>query len=90
MAMREEPLNEKAAAYLRKHTRNPPRIRQRPHARLGLAVAIPCRDEPDLLTTLEDLWACRRPDCAVEVIVVINAAEDAPPAVHAQNRRTLH
>ena len=90
MAMREEPINETAAAaYLRKHTRDPPRIQQRPHARLGLAVAIPCRDEPDLLTTLADLWACRRPDCAVEVIVVINAAEDAPPAVHAQNRRTL-
>ncbi|MBI2928168.1 MAG: glycosyltransferase [Verrucomicrobia bacterium] len=60
-----------------------------PPSDLGITVVIPCRSEPDLLGSLESLQACTRPSCAVEVIVVINAAADASSEVHAQNLSTL-
>ena len=60
-----------------------------PPSDLGLVVVIPCFDEPDLIGSLESLWACQRPTCSVEVIVVINASSASSPESHAQNARTL-
>ncbi|MBF0160912.1 MAG: glycosyltransferase [Magnetococcales bacterium] len=55
---------------------------------LHLVIAIPCHDEPDLLTTLDSVRRCRPPPCPVDVVVVINgAANDAPP-LQARNRLT--
>ena len=65
-------------AYLGRHALHPPLIQANPHPRLGLVVVIPSHDEPELTATLEDLWACRPPDCAVEVIVALNRAGDVP------------
>ena len=65
-------------AYLRRRALHPPLIQAPPHHRLGLVVVIPSHDEPELTATLADLWACRRPPCAVEVIVAFNRAGDAP------------
>jgi hypothetical protein len=59
-----------------------------PSPNLGLVVVIPCYAEPDLIGALEALWRCERPQCAVEVITIINSAEDAIPSVHALNRDT--
>ena len=74
--------------YLLKHQLHPPRVASDPRSDLGIVVVIPCHDEPDLRTTLGALWACDRPPCAVEVLVVINAGEDAAAAVVERNRRT--
>ncbi len=51
-------------------------------------VVIPCHNEPDLIASLQSLHACYRPDCAVELIVVINGSSDSPAPVRAQNERT--
>lgn len=59
-----------------------------PDERLGIIVVIPCCNEPHLVEALAALARCEPPECAVEVIVVINAAADAPPTVIRQNRRT--
>src|ERR1051326_8868610 len=56
---------------------------------LGLVVVIPCHDEPDLIGTLESLWSCGRPSCAVEAIVVLNSAADAAAEILSRNRTTL-
>ena len=74
--------------YLDKHQLFPPQITDPPHPDLGLTVVIPCHDEPDLNTTLDALWNCQRPDCAVEVIVVINASATALDSVQQRNRQT--
>ncbi len=66
-----------------------PQIAEPPPPELGLVVVIPCCDEPALLETLDSLHAARPPGCAVEVIVVVNAAEDAPAGVQERNARTL-
>ena len=76
-------------AYLRKHQLDPRTIAARPHARLGMAVVIPCREEPELVTSLESLRACHRPPCPVEVIVVVNGSDADGPAARARNRRTV-
>src|SRR5437764_5368000 len=60
-----------------------------PSSDLGITVVIPCFNEPDLLTTLDSLWNCDPPKCAVEVIVVINSAVNSNEAFRAQNAKTF-
>ncbi len=54
-----------------------------------MVVVIPCYDEPELELTLESLRACKAPRVAVEVLVVINAAEGAEAGVAKQNYLSL-
>ena len=56
---------------------------------LGLVVVIPCYNEADLTGSLESLWNCERPACAVEVIVVINAPLGCPAQIRTENERTF-
>jgi hypothetical protein len=60
-----------------------------PHPDLGIVIVVPCFNEPDLVATLESLWMAERPDCALEVIVVVNSPEDAPEHVLERNRISI-
>ena len=75
-------------AYLRRHRLVPPQVNSPPSGRLGLIVVIPCYNEPHLVTTLADLWACERPTCDVEVLVVINGTESDTKAARTRNQTT--
>jgi len=77
-----------AKEYLRKHQQAPLQIGEAPSPELRLVVVIPCRDEPDLLTTLEDLRRCSGPGCGVEIIIVLNASERDAEEVRARNHET--
>ena len=63
--------------YLQQRGLFPPLIQHRPSPLLGIVVVIPCHDEDFLLLSLLSLRRCERPGCDVEVIVLINHAEDA-------------
>jgi len=63
-------------------------IAQPPHPELGLAVVIPCFNEPDLVGSLESLWNCERPGGATEVIVVLNSSIGCPAPIRLQNERS--
>jgi len=52
-------------------------------------VVIPCSNEPDLNSSLQSLYECKKPSCSVEVIVIVNASEIAVKSVLNQNKRTL-
>jgi hypothetical protein len=78
-----------AKEYLRKHQLAEAQIVCAPSPELRLVVVIPCRDESDLIPTLEDLRRCDNPGCAVEVIVVLNASEKDPERVRIRNCETL-
>lgn len=52
-------------------------------------MVIPVYDEPDLFKTLNCLTQATPPACAVEVILVLNSACDAPIPVIEQNKKTL-
>ncbi|MBL4850706.1 MAG: hypothetical protein JKY90_00260 [Gammaproteobacteria bacterium] len=56
---------------------------------LGLIVVIPCYNEPDVMHTINALYACTRPGCAVEVLLIINASCQDDDTIHQQNRKTL-
>jgi hypothetical protein len=68
----------------------PPQIGASPSPQLGLIVVIPCYNEPALTDSLDALWRCEPPACDVEVILVINSGENAPPSILDQNQETLH
>ena len=56
-------------------------------------VVIPCFNEPNLVRSLQSLYACDM-DCCVEIIVVINCSENCsnerrPPRAQNRNRRHL-
>jgi len=74
--------------YLEKHALYPPLIEITPNTDLGIVVVIPCHDEPDAVLSVQALRDCELPECAVEVIVVVNDSEVSPTEVKRQNQLT--
>lgn len=64
-------------SYLEKQAFCEKQITEHPLPGLGMVIVIPCHNEPHLLKTMNALAACTLPKCKVEVIVVINAAENS-------------
>ncbi|MEQ9425229.1 MAG: family 2 glycosyl transferase [Cyclobacteriaceae bacterium] len=63
-------------------------ISEPPPKDLGIIITIPCFNEPNLILTLDSLKECSLPNCAVEIIVVINEAKNAPENVRRQNQHS--
>jgi hypothetical protein len=78
-----------ASSYLNKQRLLNAAITQAPSAKTGFIIVIPALCEPDITSTLESLWKCDRPSCDTEVIIVVNASENAPLEVLDCNRRTF-
>jgi len=78
-----------ADKYLKKQRVYPEYIRDEVSENLGLVVTIPCFDEPDLISSLNALWLCDRPNFKVEVIVIVNSGELASEDVLSQNAKTI-
>jgi len=53
-----------------------------------IRVVVPCYNEPEVLQTLRSLYACLRPACGVEIIVVVNSYCISPKTVKQFNRQT--
>jgi hypothetical protein len=77
-----------ADAYLEKVSLDPSIYQRSPDKDLAIVVAIPASNEPEIRKTLTSLLQCSRPAGAVEIIIVINAAESAPSDVISQNKLT--
>jgi hypothetical protein len=60
-----------------------------PDSLLNAIVVIPCYNEVGIVQSLESLYSCKRCDCVMEVIVVINASEKDSEAIHEQNQLSL-
>ena len=73
--------------YLLKNNRIP-LIESEPNPQCNIRIVIPCYNEPELLQTLESLKKCSLPDAVVEVIILINHAEDAPLEIKNFNMAT--
>lgn len=54
-----------------------------------MVVVIPVHDEPDPLTALRSLHECERPKGAIEIIIVINASDQASPEIQNTNRQAF-
>lgn len=64
-------------------------IAEPPSEQLRYAVVIPSFCEPELTVTLESLWNCTRPEGDTEVLIVINAPENAGEEVILSNKSSL-
>ena len=52
-----------------------------PNSNLGISVVIPSYNEPNLWQSLQSLAECEKPQCSVEIIVVVNFPENSPVEV---------
>ncbi len=78
-----------ANKYLTKQQMYPPYITDSVSEKLNLIITIPCFNEPDIIPSLQALWECERPECDVEVIVMVNSGEIATPDILEQNQNTI-
>lgn len=78
-----------ADKYLKKQRLYPDYITDTVSDQLNIIVTIPCFNEPNLISSLEALWNCKRSDCKVEVIVVVNSGELASEDILVQNEKTI-
>ncbi len=56
---------------------------------LGISVVIPCYNEPELPLTIDSIICCDKPNCDVEVIVVVNAPKSASKEALKQNMDSM-
>lgn len=78
-----------ADRYIEKNIIYPPFIAAKVLPGLSMIVMIPCLNEPEIIRTLESLWACEPilPFC--EVIVAVNDSESSSPEVKEFNQQTV-
>lgn len=75
--------------YLEKRALQTALLSNQPMENLGLVVTIPCRHEPNLLPTLQSIRACLLPNCATEVIILINDNPQDKDKIKQHNQETL-
>jgi len=80
--------NNFASAYFDRQGRTVSLVTENPSDKLKYIVVIPSYCEPDIRLTLDSLWECEKPVGAVEVIVIVNSAENSPDSVIEANRKT--
>jgi hypothetical protein len=61
-----------------------------PSGQLYFSVVIPACREPEILKTLESLFACDRPAAHAEIWVVLNLPDNAGPDDRAETQRSSH
>lgn len=76
-----------AESYYKRYSVAPKIFNGNPRSDTGIIVVIPCYDDEFIFTTLRSLDSANCPPCSVEVIVVVNSAEDTDVAVVEKNRR---
>ena len=78
-----------SSLYLKRYSYGTQLIKTAPDPDLGIIVVIPCYFEPDIISTLESLENCTPPNCAVEVLVLINESVIDKQPVKDVNRFTF-
>jgi hypothetical protein len=78
-----------ASTYIEKRALFPQKIQEAPHCDTGIIVVVPAYNEPGILKMLDSLAKCKEPECKTEVIVVINAPDNANQESIENNAKTL-
>ncbi len=79
-----------ASAYLEERTLFSQEIKEAPDDNTGIIVVVPAYNEPEITRLLDSLSKCLKPECEVEVIIVINAPENAPSESIENNRKAYN
>ena len=81
---------ERISKYLVKHKAKSYHIATPVPIGCNICIVIPCHNEPDLIATLESLCQCQTLNYPIEVIIVVNQAqEDEGTNVSVQNAKTV-
>ena len=78
----------KSSLYLARYAWHEKLIQTVPDKNLGLVVVIPCYNEINIITSLLSISYCNLSQLSVEVIVIINDAEDTSDEIKKQNQKT--
>src|SRR5512133_4151514 len=78
-----------ASAYIEERILFPQRIVEAPDRETGIIVVVPAYNEPGLTYMLDSLAGCYIPECKAEVMIVINAPDDATQESLENNRKSL-
>src|SRR5450759_1820221 len=78
-----------ASTYLIERTLFPENIKEAPDSETGIIIVVPAFNEPGINKLFDSLVLCEVPECKVEVIIVINATENASLESIANNKKTL-
>ena len=81
-------MNKTISRYLQKNILYPTLVKTLPHNDVGIIIVIPCFDEPDINTSILSIANCVAPNCAVELIVSINAGESDSPDTKRRNLKS--
>lgn len=76
-------------SYFKRHKDFTPKIDNVAHSDLGISVVLPSYNEPNLWQSLETLMQCHKPECAVEVIVVVNYPANSPSEIEQNAQHCL-
>jgi len=75
--------------YFSRYKTLPAFFEQKPNDNVGIIVVIPCYDDDFVFQTLENINVTNKPNCAVEVIVVVNSGENTEIDIVNKNQITL-
>jgi hypothetical protein len=78
-----------AASWLDKRALFPDFIYEPPDDKTGIIVIVPAYDEPEITKLLDSLSGCDKPECGVEVIIIVNAPPQADTTSLRNNRQTI-
>jgi hypothetical protein len=78
-----------ASAYLEERALFPEIIKEAPDKNTGIIVVVPSYDEPGIAKMLDSLVLCSEIPCKVEVLIVVNAPEDASAESFRNNKLTI-
>lgn len=78
-----------ASAYLEERALFPILIKELPSQNTGIIVVIPSFDETQITDLLDSLALCDRPDCGVEIMIIINAPAGASIESISNNRESI-
>jgi hypothetical protein len=79
-----------ASTYLEERALFPQKIKEAVDRETGIIVVVPAYNEPGINILLDSLLKCVEPVCKVEVIVVINAPDDATRVSLENNKKTFN
>ena len=78
-----------ASAWLKDRALFPELINETPSPDTDIIVIVPSFDEPEITGLLNSLVLCQKPDCATEVIIIVNAPEGAGKESLINNRLSI-
>lgn len=62
-----------ASSWLESGSLFPALIKEAPDNDTGIIVVVPAFDEPEIISLLDSLGSCYKPQCKIEIIIIINA-----------------